>query len=281
MIESVREAPGTRLRHFVRGSGPLLVLVAGGHGDAAVNDALASHLADRYTVLTYDRRGLSGSTTDEPARTLVTHADDLSRLLAATTTEPALVYGTSVGALIALEFTARHPAQVDVLVAHEPPAIQLLPQSQRALAIRDLRETEEAFTSAGHFPALDRFAKLADIDPTDCEPGVRLPAPGPQQLSNFEVLVTYDLPSIRHHTLDLAALKDSPARIVPGAGASSAHIWPHACARLLADELGVPCETFPGGHNGYRFHPRGTAQRLHQVLEEAREHADRSGAVHG
>ncbi|MDP9867834.1 MULTISPECIES: hypothetical protein [Streptosporangium] len=37
-----------------------------------MNEALATCLADRCTVLTYDRRGLSGSTTDDPGLTLAT-----------------------------------------------------------------------------------------------------------------------------------------------------------------------------------------------------------------
>ena len=35
---------------------------------------------------------------------------------------------------------------------------------------------------------------------------------------------------------------------------------------IFAEELGIPYETFPRGHNGYRFRPRATAERLHQVL---------------
>src|SRR5689334_13992305 len=105
-MESVLDVPGGRLRSFVRGSGPTLVLIAGGRGDATRTGALASHLADRYTVLTYDRRGLSGSVTSAPAETLATHADDVSRLLGRVTGEPIHVYGTSIGALIALELAA-------------------------------------------------------------------------------------------------------------------------------------------------------------------------------
>ncbi|MFB9834748.1 alpha/beta fold hydrolase [Actinoallomurus acaciae] len=268
MKESVLEVPGARLHHFVRGTGPLLVLIAGGHGDAAVNEPLADHLADRYTVLTYDRRGLSGSTTDEPGLTLATHADDVSRLLSTLTTEPAYVYGSSIGALISLEFTIRHPEQSGVVVAHEPPVTQLLPEPERTRAVQDLLTAEETFKAEGAAPALRRFAKFAGIDPTDREPDVEVRRTGPEQLPNVEFLLTYDVPAIRAHTLDLAELKGSPARIVPGVGENSTHVWPHKCARLLAEELGTAYETFPGGHNGYAFRPRATAGRLHQVLND-------------
>jgi pimeloyl-ACP methyl ester carboxylesterase len=267
-MESVLEVPGARLRYFVRGSGPLLVLIAGGHGDAAVNEALASHLADRYTVLTFDRRGLSGSTTDEPGLTVATHADDVSHLLSAVTTEPARIFGSSLGALIALKLVSRHPEQVGVVVAHEAPVIQLLPEPERAVAVHDFLGAEQTFKTEGPLPALKRFAEFAGIDPTDCEPDFEARVPGPQQLANLEFFLTHDSPAVRSCVFDLTELKGSPARIVPAAGENSGHIWPNKCARLLAEELGTPCETLPGGHNGYVFRPRGYAERLHQILSD-------------
>ncbi|MFB7950250.1 alpha/beta fold hydrolase, partial [Kitasatospora phosalacinea] len=264
---AVLEVPGARLRHFVRGAGPVLVLVAGGHGDAAVTGALAARLADRYTVLTYDRRGLSGSPVAEPGRTTVAvHADDLSRLLSSVTAEPALVFGSSLGALVALEFAVRHPHRAAAVVAHEPAAVQLLSEPERASAVRDLLGAEEAFAAEGVDAALRRFARFAGIDPTDREPDAPPRARGPGQARNAEFLLRYDVPSLRGHLLDLAALRSSGVRVVPGVGENSGHVWPHRCGRLLAAELGTACEAFPGGHNGYAFRPRATAERLHRVL---------------
>ncbi|GAA3082772.1 alpha/beta hydrolase [Streptomyces olivoverticillatus] len=260
------EVPGARLRYAVRGEGPLLLLVAGGHYGVDANEPLARRLADRYTVLTYDRRGLSGSSTDAPATTLATHADDVSRLLSALTPEPALVYGTSLGALISLELTVRHPGQVAVVVAHEPPVTQLLPEPGRSLALGQLLTVEETFRAQGAALAMRRFAVDIDIDPNDCEPDVPARAPGPDHLRNAEVLLTHDIPAIRAHVLDVAALKGSPAQVIPAASENSGHVWPHTCAAMLAAELGTRLETFPGGHNGYVFRPRGTAERIRAVL---------------
>ncbi|TCC61089.1 alpha/beta hydrolase [Kribbella pittospori] len=266
MKESVLEVPGARLHHFVRGSGPLLVLIGGGKGDATATDALADQLADSYTVLTYDRRGLSGSTTDAPALTVATHADDLSLLLATVTTEPAYVYGTSFGGLIALELTTRHPDQVGLVVAHEAPVTQLLPAPERTVANQDFRTAEETFRTEGVAPALRWYAKFLDLDPTDREPDNPQRTPGPDDVANATVLLAHDTPTIRTHTVDLSDLKSSPAHIVPAAGEDSTHIWPNKCARLLALHLGVRCQPFPGGHNAYTYRPRATATRLRQVL---------------
>ncbi|MCX4445083.1 alpha/beta fold hydrolase [Streptomyces sp. NPDC087866] len=264
MRESLLSVPGARLRHTIRGEGPVLLLIAGGHHGIDAHEPLARHLADRYTVLTYDRRGLSGSTTDTPATTIAAHADDAARLLRARTSQPALVHGTSLGALIALELTVRHPGQVATVVAHEPPVTRLLPEPDRALG--QLIRVEEAFRSEGADTAMRRFAAGLDIDPNDREPDAPVRAPGPDRLRNAEHLLMYDLPAIRSHVLDVAALQGSPVRVVAAAGEKSGHVWAHACAARLADMLGTRLELFPGGHNGYVFRPRGTAERIHEVL---------------
>ncbi|GAA4982502.1 alpha/beta hydrolase [Yinghuangia aomiensis] len=264
VTESVLAVSGARLRYTVRGDGPLLLLVAGGHHGVDANEPLARHLADRYRVLTFDRRGLAGSTADAPATSIGTHAEDVSALLSALTSEPAFVYGTSFGALIALELTVRHPEQVARLIAHEPAVPQVLPEPDVALG--QLETVEEIFRAEGAVAAMRRFAADLDIDASDAEPDLPTRTPRPEHRRDAEVLLTYDLPAIRTHLLDVAALKGATPKIVPAAGENSSHVWPHASAAMLAGELGTPLELFPGGHNGYVFQPRGTAERIRTVL---------------
>jgi pimeloyl-ACP methyl ester carboxylesterase len=78
---------GATLFYRVRGSGPTLLILPGGDGDADTAKTLCDELVDRYTVVTYDRRGLSRSTIDGPVEslTLGTHSDDAHCLLAALT----------------------------------------------------------------------------------------------------------------------------------------------------------------------------------------------------
>lgn len=114
--------PGAELYYTVSGSGPTLLLICGGVYDADAYGGLASQLVDRYTVVTYDRRGNSRSPLDGPPtpQTIEVHADDAHRILAATSPgHPAYVFGNSSGAMIALELATRHPEQVRVVVAHE------------------------------------------------------------------------------------------------------------------------------------------------------------------
>src|SRR2546430_8045246 len=83
--------PGATLHYEVRGTGPVLLLICGGVYDAAGYAGLAAQLADRYTVVTYDRRGNSRSPLDGPPepQQMAVHADDAHRVLAEVTDQPA------------------------------------------------------------------------------------------------------------------------------------------------------------------------------------------------
>jgi pimeloyl-ACP methyl ester carboxylesterase len=85
---------GATIFYRVRGSGPLLLILAGGHADADATDGLCNQLIDRYTVVTYDRRGSSRSTIEPPAEnlTLATHSNDAHLLLAGLTNESVFVF---------------------------------------------------------------------------------------------------------------------------------------------------------------------------------------------
>src|SRR4029077_786481 len=121
------DVPGARLYYEVRGTGPLVVL-AGAPMDAASFAPLADSLAGDYAVLTTDPRGINRSPVDDPGQdsTPQMRADDLSRLLAHVDAGPAVVLGSSGGAVSALALVQAHPELVRVAVAHEPPLIELL-----------------------------------------------------------------------------------------------------------------------------------------------------------
>jgi pimeloyl-ACP methyl ester carboxylesterase len=157
---------GATLFYRVRGSGPLLLILSGGHGDADTGDDLCKELIGRFTVLTYDRRGMSRSKINVPneSLTIATHSDDAHRLLAELTNKPAFVFGNSIGALIGLDLVARHPEQVALFVAHEPPAFELLPEGERNRAIRLQEEAEEAFRREGIEAGFKKFVELAAVD---------------------------------------------------------------------------------------------------------------------
>ncbi|WP_327150717.1 alpha/beta fold hydrolase [Nocardia sp. NBC_01329] len=275
--------PGASLHYEIHGSGPLLLLMQGGDGNAARGADLAERLATGgYTVVVADRRGLSGSTLDDPAApvTVATHADDTHRLLASLTDEPARIFGSSYGALIALTLAGDHPEQVSTLVAHDPATICLLPASARARAHADLAALAEVYRGEGALPALRKLAELIHADFSDREPGVVPPAPrGPDDLDDLHFFLSRDLPEIRSSGLDaerIAALAATPVHIVPAAGRGSREIWNYDCARALAALLDREVTEFPGGHS-LSTHPAAFAARLREVLEQSPAAAAHNG----
>src|ERR1700746_120803 len=132
------DAPGAVLYYDVRrndaSAQPFLLLIGSPRGAERVVTQ-AGHFTDR-TVVTYDPRGAGRSKrTDGASETTVEeHADDLHRLIDALGAGPVDIFASSGGAVNALALVARHPEQVRVLVAHEPPAAQELPDRESALA---------------------------------------------------------------------------------------------------------------------------------------------------
>jgi pimeloyl-ACP methyl ester carboxylesterase len=261
--------PGATLYYEVRGSGPILLILQGGDGDAAGAGDLVNHLAGRFTVVTYDRRGLSRSSIDDPATYsgLATHGEDAHHLLAALTTAPAFVFGNSIGALIGLDLMAHHPEQVRRLVAHEPPAMDVLSDTERAQVERAQAELEETSRREGGDAAARKGFAAMGLDFNDREPEVVLPQPTPQRATNLQFFRTYDAPAAHRYRLDVAALKSVAPRIVPAGGQTSREFWAHHSAEALANLLGVEFVEFPGGHNGHILRPKAFAAKLAEVLD--------------
>src|SRR5690242_15689990 len=95
--------PDARLHYEVRGQGPLVVLV-GAPMDARSFEPLADRLAVDRMVLTTDPRGINRSAVDHPDQdsTPPMRADDLARLVVHLNAGPAVVFGSSGGAVSAL-----------------------------------------------------------------------------------------------------------------------------------------------------------------------------------
>ncbi|MFB7742067.1 alpha/beta fold hydrolase [Streptomyces sp. NPDC056132] len=111
----------------------MLLLIVGGGGGAGIFEPVADALADRFTVVTYDPRGHSRSPLDGPDvdQRVETQADDAYRLLERVAPDgpPAYVFGTSSGAIVAVELLTRHPERLARVVAHEPVLVSLLPDA--------------------------------------------------------------------------------------------------------------------------------------------------------
>ncbi|MFG2015995.1 alpha/beta fold hydrolase [Actinomadura geliboluensis] len=262
------------LYYEVRGTGPVLLISQSGEGDAGRSTDLVDRLTADYTVITYDRRGLSRSTPDDPGRgvTLAEHADDVHHLLAALTDEPAAMLGCSLGAVIGLHLAVRHPGQVGTLIAHEPVAPRLLPAAERAHHEAELACIQRLYRRDGLGPALRTIAEVLGIDPAapGAEPGLTPQPMTPRRIANFGFFIEHDFTAVVDDSLPVAELAGTPTRIIPAAGRTTPRtVFDYRCAEELAALLGTGIAELPGGHNGNTTHPRAYAARLRDILRNA------------
>ena len=119
-METVTSSDGTTIALDRSGDGPPVVLISGGPSDRSANAPLAALLAERFTVLNYDRRG-RGDSGDTPPYAVDREFDDLAAVIGAAGGAAALV-GFSGTGNIALEAAARG-LPVSRLALWEPPFI--------------------------------------------------------------------------------------------------------------------------------------------------------------
>lgn len=266
------KVPGATLYYEIRGAGPTLLLISGGPTDADVYAGIAPLLADAYTVVTYDPRGNSRSTVDGPAEGvgMERHGDDAARLIGAVSDGPANVFGNSGGALTGLNLAARHPERVVTLVAHEPPAVELLPDAATHLARS--REVYDTYRTQGVGPAMQKFLALAGLKggpPRTAQTG----QPSPEMIEtmarmgrNMELFLGHGMREASTFVPDITALRTGTPRILIACGEASGDQLACRAAAALADRLGSTLLRFPGDHGGFTNHPEAFAVRLREVL---------------
>ncbi|HEX9537189.1 MAG TPA: alpha/beta hydrolase, partial [Streptosporangiaceae bacterium] len=228
------DVPGAVLHYDVRGNDastqPVLLLIGSPMGATGFS-ALAGHFADR-TVVTYEPRGAERSKRTDGALKSTTdeHADDLHRLISALDAGPVDILASSGGAVNALALVARHPEQVRTLVAHEPPALQELPDREPALAA--CADIQQTYQREGFGPAMAKFIALVSYEGPIPAGFADQPGPEPADFglpagddgSRDDPLVGLNMPSTPGYQHDFDALHAAPTRIVVGVGAQSANM---------------------------------------------------------
>lgn len=261
---TILEVPGAVLHYQLEGSGPLLLISQSGEGDADRTVDLVGHLKDEYTVLTYDRRGLSRSRLDRPA-TMADHTDDVHRLLAHLTDEPVAMLGCSLGAVIGLHVAADHPGQLHTLIAHEPIAPWLLADPEPKRHRDELAELRDHYVANGLQATVPEIARSLGIDPSNGEPNRTDFPMDANRIANFDYFIRHDfLAAADDPEADLTTVS---ARIIPAAGTTTPRtVFDYQCAEALAALLDQELQLFPGGHNGNLSHPKAYAARLREAL---------------
>lgn len=262
------EVPGAQLAYETRGSGPLLLMIPGATGTGAAFTMVADVLSTHYTVATYDRRGFSRSHLtgmQDEARRLETDADDVQHLIAHLSDEPAIVFGSSSGGIVALEVLTRHPSVVRTLIAFELPAMRLLPEGQQWVDF--FFQVYDMYRQAGIEPALAMFREHA-FALSDRQLMAQATTRKDPTTRRADTTYWFER-ELRHYpavALDRAMLSAQADRIVPAVGEESRGYPCYEATMALGKHLGRNVLKLPGGHVGYVAHPTAFARTLHDAL---------------
>lgn len=112
-------ADGAIIAYEQTGSGPPLLLIGAALSDRIVTRRLAAQLAPHFTVINYDRRGRGGSASTQPF-TPDAEFEDIAALIDAHGGS-AFLFGSSSGAVLALEAANKLAPKVKGLYLFEPP----------------------------------------------------------------------------------------------------------------------------------------------------------------
>lgn len=255
---STEVIPALQLHHEICGEGAPVLLIPGLPGDGAQFDVVVDALSNDHTVITYDRRGNSRS--PSPAGWEATSIDEQvadAAVLLEPVGRPALVYGSSVGAIIALELARTRPELVTLALLHEMPLLSVLEDpAPVAAAIAGI--VEPAFAQGGPDAALEAFVRFAigDANISALDPEVRA-----RMLRNGLVAMTIELPVFQAHRPDSEALAGVSAR--PLVGREQALPFFREAAEWLARALQTEIAAAPGAHGPQFDHPHELAALIH------------------
>ena len=258
----------TRLFHEVRGSGPPLLLITGGTGDAGEWAHLVPLLAEAFTVVTYDRRGFSRSPRPAgwTASNVAEQADDAAALLRTLGLAPAAVVGHSAGGSIICSLVVRHPEVVRQAVLYEPPLFAVVPGGDEIMAA--LRAAvEPAMAEGGPRRAMEVFMRAVVGDAVfdhwteSAEPEQRA-----RVLDNGAVLFPIEMPWVGCFVPDRAGMRAAGVPLTIVTGADNRDTWFDSAAAWLAEGTGADRVEVPGGHVAYVTHPEAFVALVRDAL---------------
>ncbi|MGX1366563.1 pimeloyl-ACP methyl ester carboxylesterase [Streptomyces canus] len=245
----------------VTGHGPVLLIVPGGAGHpmglGPVTDALSAH----FTVVTYDPLGLAHGRLGEPVadQRVQDWSDGARRVLDEMLGEgeSAYVFGTSAGAVAALDLLARHGERLRHVVVHEPPCVGVLPDGARQQA---------AFQNVCAVYRAKGLAAAGALMTAVLEERDAGELPEGQPLSREEELTTPMALSLAHvlepFTAYVPEAGPSQARLTVAAGTDSRGQLLYRTAEFLSKAQQADFVEFPGGHIGILQHSSAYADLL-------------------
>jgi len=247
-----------------RGNGPILLLVHGGMEDAGYYSSAADILADKFTVVSYDRRCNSRSSGDRSVDMTVTQqARDAASIINAVGDGKALVVGRSGGAIIGLELAATMPEMINFLIVHEAPVIELLPKSDaekwRSFVYNIYLKSQREGSLAAQTEFMASLISVPDSPfPTDLN----------DRLSgNVDFFFKHEFRAFFRYLPNIESIRKNNLHMVTAIGRDSDNAYYVQTTRALAVALGCESIEFPGHHDLSLWMPKEFANAIQKTLE--------------
>jgi pimeloyl-ACP methyl ester carboxylesterase len=176
---------------------------------------------------------------------------------------PAVILGSSVGAIIGLDLLIRYPELVRGAILYEPPMIAGMPNPEEVMgAIQQV--VEGGMQRGGSRGGCETFFRFVASDEAfeNLDPHLR-----ERMLGNGETFLGTEMGAFEPYQPDEAALTaiEVPVRVM--VGPESAPFFAET-ARWLADRMNVELERLPGGHTPYFDRPKEMANTIRPLLKE-------------
>jgi len=267
---------GDDLSYDVRGSGPPLLMIPGGGGDGRMYSFVAEILCDEYKVITYDRRANARSIANEPQNFEVSQQSrDAVAVLCAAGETSAFIFGSSSGAVIALDMAKTQPQAVRAIVAHEPPTTRVHPNARKWQ--RFFASVYGTAFSLGTTIAMIRFVIGVGLP---LSPGSRAEASqkhlqeiresGLRPVKMADFFTKQELLPVTNYLPDIAKIKESGVKVFMAAGQESLNKkrFYAQTVPILAKRLECEMIIFPGHHTSYLDRPEEWSAVLRNLLHQ-------------
>jgi pimeloyl-ACP methyl ester carboxylesterase len=247
-----------------RGNGPLLLLIHGAMEDAGFYSSAADILAEKFTVVCYDRQCNSRSSGNRNVdMTVAQQARDAASIIKAMGFDKAIVVGRSGGAIIGLELAATRPELIDFLIVHEAPVIELLPESK---AQRWRSFVDEIYTKSqreGWQVAQTEFmASLINVPDKPYPPDLS------ERLSgNVDFFFKHEFKAFYKYQPNIESIRNNNVKMITATGRDSDDAYYVQATRALAAKLGCKNVEFPGHHDVSFWMPEKFANAILSTLK--------------
>lgn len=179
------------------------------------------------------------------------------------------MFGTSSGAVIALQLLIDHPQAIQALVAFEPAAFRLLPDAECERWITFEHEVYDLYRQSGPAPARALFVK--ELFPEVDHP-IMTRKPTPEHaatvVANAHYFFEREMRQYIAAELDMGTLVQRAEIIIPAMGVASTDFPDGKVALALSERLGRDLLELPDGHVGYSTSSEEFARRLVRRLKQ-------------